>query len=213
MDSPLYTAIVEGDFSSAAEETQTLLDQGITPQEILNSHLLPAMNEVGRLYDEGDYFVPELLMASKGMQEAMTLLDPLLKAGGTQKLGYVVIGTVAGDMHDIGKNLVASMLEGAGYEVHDLGTDVSTEKFLDTACQALQSGVPRVLILLSALLTTTMPEMKKTIDAVRERKLTDQIKVLIGGAPTSESFAQQIGADGYSENAYWAVKLAEQFRI
>lgn len=205
--SPLSAAVVEGDFSAASQETSTLLDDGVTAQAVLNEHLIPAMNEVGRLYDEGEYFVPELLMAAKAMQDSMAVLDPYLKAGGVEKIGKIVIGTVAGDMHDIGKNLVASMLEGAGFEVTDLGVDVPVTKFVET----VKSVSGPMTLALSALLTTTMPQMKEIIDALDASGDRNRVRVMIGGAPVSERFAQEIGADGYSDSANAAVRLARSF--
>ena len=202
--STLFTAVVEGDFSSAPSEVEQLLNAGVTAQVILEEHLVPAMDEVGRLYDEGEYFVPELMLSSRAMQESMKLLDPVLKAGGVQKQGRVVIGTVSGDMHDIGKNLVASLLEGGGFDVTDLGVDVSPEKFVDAV---RQSDGP-VLVCLSALLTTTMPNMKRVIESLAAAGLRDRTRVLIGGAPVTEAFANEIGADGYSDSASAAVTLA-----
>lgn len=205
--SPLSQAVVEGDFEAAADETNALLAKDVSAQSILNEHLISAMDEVGRLYDEGEYFVPELLLASRAMQESMNVLDPLLKAGGIEKIGRIVIGTVAGDMHDIGKNLVASMLEGGGFEVVDLGVDVSTAKFVE----AVQSAAGPVTLALSALLTTTMPQMKAVIDALAAEGLRDRVKVMIGGAPVSERYAREIGADGYSDSANAAVLLARSY--
>lgn len=205
--SPLSAAVVEGDFSAAAQETDALLSGGVTAQAVLNEHLIPAMDEVGRLYDEGEYFVPELLMAAKAMQDSMAALDPHLKAGGVEKIGKIVIGTVAGDMHDIGKNLVASMLEGAGFEVTDLGVDVPVVKFVET----VKSVSGPMTLALSALLTTTMPQMKEIIDALTASGDRSRVRVMVGGAPVSERFARQIGADGYSDSANAAVGLARSF--
>lgn len=211
--SPLFTAVVDGDTDAVAQEVRALIDSGVRPELILQEHLLPAMEEVGRLFDEGDYFVPELMISSEAMKEAMALLDPLLKAGGVQKIGQVVIGTVAGDMHDIGKNLVASMLEGNGFDVTDLGVDVAPKRFIETARALLGADSSRapVLILLSALLTTTMPQMKSVIEQVAEAGLKERVRVLIGGAPVTQGYADSIGADGYSDSAYSAVKLARTF--
>jgi len=205
--SPLATAIIDGDISAVPDEVNRLLADGAEAGDILNQHLIPAMNEVGRLYDEGDYFVPELLISSKGMQEAMAILNPLLSAGGVEKVGRVIIGTVAGDMHDIGKNLVASMLEGGGFDVVDLGVDVKPAQFVD----AVKDSAGPVTVALSALLTTTMPQMKNIIDSLAAEGVRDRVKVMIGGAPVSENYARQIGADGYSDSANAAVQLARSF--
>ena len=206
-NSDLMTAIIEGDASSARTEANLLIQAGTEPREILEAHLVPAMNEVGRLFDEGDYFVPELLLSSRAMQEVMSALDPLLKAGGVEKIGRVIIGTVAGDMHDIGKNLVASMLEGGGFEVTDLGVDVAPEKFLD----AVRGSEGGVILALSALLTTTMPQMKTIIGRLQAEGLRERVKIMVGGAPVSKGFATEIGADGYSDSANAAVSLARGF--
>ena len=205
--SDLYMAIVDGDFDVAAEETQALLDAGATPVEILDNHVVPAMGEVGELFEEGEYFVPELLMAAKAAQEAMAILNPALKQAGVERQGFVVIGTVKGDMHDIGKNLVAATLEGAGFEVLDLGCNVAPETFVET----VKSHVGEKLFLcMSALLTTTIPQMKTTIDLLEAEGLRDKVKTLVGGAPVTQAFADEIGADGYSANAVEAVAVAKE---
>jgi methylmalonyl-CoA mutase cobalamin-binding domain/chain len=170
----------------------------------MDSHLVPAMTEVGRLFEENEYFVPELLISARAMQEVMKILNPLLKTSGVQKVGRVVIGTVKGDFHDIGKNLVASMLEGGGFDVVDLGVDVSAEKFADAARE--QNGS---IVAMSALLTTTMTQMKSVIEKLESDGLRSQCKVIIGGAPVTADFAKTIGADGYSDNANAAVALAK----
>jgi 5-methyltetrahydrofolate--homocysteine methyltransferase len=154
-------------------------------------------------FEAEDYFVPELLLSARAMKGALGLLRPLLAASGTQPTGRVVIGTVKGDLHDIGKNLVASLLEGAGFEVHDLGSDVSPEKFIEAARSKNAD-----LVALSALLTVTMPSMKTTIDALKQAGVRDRLKVMVGGAPVTRAYAEQIGADGFSEDASAAVALA-----
>ncbi|MBQ9874888.1 MAG: corrinoid protein [Thermoguttaceae bacterium] len=205
--SELYQAIVDGDFDIAEEETQALLDQGLTPSQILDEHVVPAMGEVGDLFDEGEYFVPELLMAAKAAQEAMALLNPLLKEAGAERQGRVVIGTVKGDMHDIGKNLVAATLEGAGFDVVDLGCNVAPEQFVD----AVRNGDGgKTFVAMSALLTTTIPQMKATIEALEAAGLKDSIKTLVGGAPVTREFADSIGADGYSQSANECVAVAKK---
>ena len=171
--SALFTAVVDGDTDVVLEEVRAMVASGVRAEAILQEHLLPAMEEVGRLYDEGDYFVPELMISSEAMKGAMEELDPLLKAGGVQKIGYVVIGTVSGDMHDIGKNLVAAMLEGNGFDVTDLGVDVSPARFVETARSILETSPESapVLILLSALLTTTVEKSIYTLRSRRERSM------------------------------------------
>ena len=162
------------------------------------------MGEVGRLFEENEYFVPEMLVAARAMQGGLAILKPHLAAGGSISAGKAVVGTVKGDLHDIGKNLVAMMLEGAGFEVVDLGTDVTPDKFV----KAVIEHKPHV-IGMSALLTTTMPSMSGTIKALQEAGVRDQVKVMIGGAPVTDGFARQIGADGYSPDASSAVRLAK----
>ncbi len=205
--SELYQSIVDGDFDMSADAAQELLDAGLSPTEILDEHVIPAMGEVGDLFDEGEYFVPELLMAAKAAQEAMSLLNPLLKQAGVERQGVVVIGTVKGDMHDIGKNLVAATLEGAGFEVVDLGCNVPPEKFVE-AVQAREGA--KTLVAMSALLTTTIPQMKSTIEALEAAGLRDSTKTLVGGAPVTQEFANSIGADGYSQSANECVAVAKQ---
>lgn len=201
----LYNAVVNGDATSAVAEVNNLIEQGIAPQAILEENLIPAMAEVGGLFENNEYFVPELLIAARAMQEGMKILNPLLKASGISKAGRVIIGTVQGDLHDIGKNLVASMLEGGGFEVVDLGVDVPAEKFVEEAKK--QDGT---IVCLSALLTTTMPQMRGVIDSMKKAGIRDSVKVMIGGAPVTQDFATEIGADGYSDNASAAVQLAKQ---
>jgi 5-methyltetrahydrofolate--homocysteine methyltransferase len=205
--SELYQTIVDGDFDVAEEAAQKLLDAGLTPSEILDEHVVTAMGEVGELFDEGEYFVPELLMAAKAAQEAMALLNPLLKQAGVERQGCVVIGTVKGDMHDIGKNLVAATLEGAGFEVVDLGCNAAPEQFVE-AVQAREGA--KTLVGMSALLTTTTPQMKLTIEALQNAGLGDVVKTMVGGAPVTQDFADSIGADGYSETANECVVLAKK---
>ena len=200
----IYTAVLEGDAAGAKSGVNAALAAGLNPETILKDGLIAAMGEVGRLFEENEYFVPEMLVAARAMQAGLTLLKPHLAAGGAVATGKVVIGTVKGDLHDIGKNLVAMMLEGAGFEVIDLGTDVSPEKFV----KAVLEHKPQ-LVGMSALLTTTMPGMGNTVKALTEAGLRQQVKVMIGGAPVTEAFARQIGADGYSTDASSAVRLAK----
>ena len=202
----LYDAVLNGDQKTAVAVTQEALAEGIAPLELITKYMVPAMDEVGRRFECEEYFVPELLLSARAMKGALELLRPLLAASGAQPAGRVVIGTVKGDLHDIGKNLVASMLEGGGFEVIDLGADVAPEKFI----QAVQEKVAQI-VALSALLTVTMPSMRKTIDALREAGVRDKVKVMVGGAPVTPQFAREIGADGYGENATAAVALARQF--
>lgn len=202
----LYDAILNGDQKTAVAVTQEALAEGCDPMELITKHMVPAMDEVGRRFECEEYFVPELLLSARAMKGSLELLRPLLAASGAQPAGRVVIGTVKGDLHDIGKNLVASMLEGGGFEVIDLGADVPPERFIE----AVREKNARI-VALSALLTVTMPAMRKTIDALKEAGVRDQIKVMVGGAPVTPQFAEEIGADGYGENATAAVALARKF--
>jgi 5-methyltetrahydrofolate--homocysteine methyltransferase len=186
------------------ENVQIAVDAGIAPEVILQQGLIPAMTEVGRLFEIGEYFVPEMLIAARAMQAGLAILKPRLVAANIAAAGKVVIGTVQGDLHDIGKNLVAMMMEGAGFEIVDLGTDVSPEKFVAAARDHNAN-----LMALSALLTTTMPKMEATIKAVQEAGLRDQVKVMIGGAPVTQGYADKIGADGYAADASRAASLAK----
>ncbi len=201
----LHEAIVAGNAKAAVEATKQALAAGTDALELVNREMVPAMDEVGRLFECEEYFVPELLLAARAMKGSLEILRPLLAASGAQPAGRVAIGTVKGDLHDIGKNLVGAMLEGAGFEVIDLGADVSAERFVE-AVRVQHVGV----ICLSALLTVTMPSMKATIDALREAGVRDRVKVLVGGAPVTQRFAEQIGADGFGENATAAVALARR---
>jgi 5-methyltetrahydrofolate--homocysteine methyltransferase len=201
----LFDAILDGDAKTAAAVTQEALAAGADPASLISEYMVPSMDEVGRRYEAEEYFVPELLLAARAMKAALALLRPLLTASGAQPAGRVVIGTVKGDLHDIGKNLVASMLEGGGFEVMDLGADVSPEKFIE----AVRSSGANI-VCLSALLTVTMPSMKKTIEAMETAGVRSQVKVFVGGAPVTAQYAQEIGADGFSESASGAVALARQ---
>jgi 5-methyltetrahydrofolate--homocysteine methyltransferase len=200
----IYNAVLEGDAAGAKAGVNAALTAGLAPEAILKDGLIAAMGEVGRLFEENEYFVPEMLVAARAMQGGLALLKPHLAAGGAISAGKVIIGTVKGDLHDIGKNLVAMMLEGAGFEIVDLGTDVAPEKFV----QAVIEHKPQV-IGMSALLTTTMPSMSATVKALQEAGLREQVKVIIGGAPVTDGFAKQIGADGYSADASSAVRLTK----
>ena len=200
----LYDAILNGDAKKAHDATQAALAAGAAPMDLITGSMVPAMDEVGRLFEAEEYFVPELLLAGRAMRSALELLRPVMAASGEKLSTRVVIGTVKGDLHDIGKNIVGSMLEGGGFEVIDLGSDVSPEKFV----AAVEEQKPQI-VCLSALLTVTMPAMKTTIDALKTAGLRSQVKVLIGGAPVTMQYAKEIGADGYSENASGAVSLVK----
>jgi 5-methyltetrahydrofolate--homocysteine methyltransferase len=201
----LYDAIVQGNAPQARSFTEQALKQGADPQELLRTAMIPAMDEVGRRFEQNEYFVPELLIAARAMKGALELIRPLLTARGSEPVGRVAIGTVKGDLHDIGKNIVAAMLEGGGFEIIDLGVDVSPEKFV-TAVKDKRANI----VALSALLTTTMPSMKTTIEALKQAGERQKVKVMIGGAPVTQKYADEIGADGYSDNAGAAVALARR---
>jgi corrinoid protein of di/trimethylamine methyltransferase len=203
--SDLYDAILNGDAKKAHAATEAALAAGDVPMDLIQESMVPAMDEVGRLFECEEYFVPELLLSGRAMKSAMGLLKPLLSAAGQKMAVRVIIGTVKGDLHDIGKNIVSSMLEGSGFEVIDLGADVSPEMFV----AAVEERKPQV-VCMSALLTVTMPAMKLTIDALKTAGLRTQVKVLIGGAPVTMQYAKEIGADGYSENASGAVGMVKQ---
>jgi 5-methyltetrahydrofolate--homocysteine methyltransferase len=201
----LYAAVVSGDAKTTHDLTQQALADGVDPLKLVNQYLVPAMDEVGRRFECNEYFVPELLISARAMSAALDLVRPLLTARGEKPLARVAIGTVKGDLHDIGKNLVASLLEGGGFEIIDLGVNVAPEKFI----QAVRDK-QATIVAMSALLTTTMPAMKTTIDALKQAGVREQVKVLIGGAPITQKYADEIGADGYSENAVGAVALARK---
>jgi len=201
----LYDSVVSGDAKATQAITQQALADGVDPLKLVNEYMVPAMDEVGRRFEANEYFVPELLISARAMKAALELIRPLLTARGDQPLGRVAIGTVKGDLHDIGKNLVGSLLEGGGFEVIDLGVNVTPEKFIETV-NAKNANI----IAMSALLTTTMPAMKTTIDALKQAGVRSKVKVLIGGAPITQKYADEIGADGYSENAVGAVALAKK---
>jgi 5-methyltetrahydrofolate--homocysteine methyltransferase len=204
----IYTGVLEGGRAHVRAGVSAALEAGVTPDEILNDAMVAAMAEVGRRFEEGEYYVPELLIAARAMQEGMALLRPHLVQADVRPAGRVVLGTVRGDLHDIGKNLVAMMLEGAGFEVIDLGTDVAPERFVT----AVREKRPDLLAL-SALLTTTMPNMRVTIKALEAAGVRDSVRVIVGGAPLTEAFAQQIGADGFAPDASRAVTLARSLVV
>ena len=200
----IFSGIIDGDKELVQANVQLALEDGIDPAAILNQGMIAAMAEVGRRFEEGDNFVPEMLIAARAMQSGLALLKPALQQADVPPAGTVIIGTVKGDLHDIGKNLVSMMLEGAGFEIVDLGTDVSPEKFSD----AVQNHKAQI-VAMSALLTTTMPNMKTTIQALQNSGLRDRVKIIIGGAPVTETYARDIGADGYAPDASRAVTLAK----
>jgi len=203
--STLRKAVIEGDAAVAVTATRKALDEGVLPLELISQGIAPAMGEVGKLFEEGEYFVPELLMAARATKDIFAILRPMLAQSGAKPTGHVVLGTVQGDLHDIGKNLVAAMLEGGGFEVTDLGVDVPPETFI-----AAVKGKPVQIVGLSALLTTTMPAMKKTIEAFRAAGIREQVKIMVGGAPITQIYADAIGADGYGESAASSVDLARR---
>lgn len=199
----IFDAILEGERSTAKAGVEQALADHLDPLVILDA-MITAMAEVGRLFEEGEYFVPEMLISARSMQEGMSILKPRLVAADVKPAGVVVAGTVKGDLHDIGKNLVCMMLESAGFQVIDLGSDVTPEKFVT----AVREQHPNLLAM-SALLTTTMPNMKLVVEALNQAGVRDQVKVMIGGAPVTDAYALEIGADGYSQDASRAVKLAK----
>ena len=203
--SRLFQAILDGKSDEAAAATKEAIAQNIAPQDLINSQMIRAMGEVGQRFQDGKAFVPQLLMAGRAMKAALEILKPMMAGTASTSLGKVVIGTVKGDLHDIGKNLVASMLEGCGFEVVNIGIDVSADKFIE----AVKENQPDILCM-SALLTTTMGYMKEVIDALEKAGIRDQVKVMVGGAPVTQGFADEIGADGYSDNANSAVAVAKQ---
>ncbi|HOF87873.1 MAG TPA: corrinoid protein [Armatimonadota bacterium] len=196
--------IIKGKKGPAVELTREALDEGIGPEAIISNGLIAGMAVVGERFKKNEFYVPEVLIAARAMHACMDLLKPLLEESGVQPVGKVIIGTVKGDLHDIGKNLVAMMLQGNGFEVVDLGVDVAPEKFIDSV---KETGA--TVIALSALLTTTMPGMKQTIDALQAAGVRDNVKVMIGGAPVTQKFSDEIGADGYAPDAASAVDLAK----
>jgi len=201
----LTEAVIDGDAKTTKALVAQALAERVDPQELVSKYLIPSMDEVGRRFECNEYFVPELLISARAMKGALELVRPLLAKSGAKPIGKVAIGTVKGDLHDIGKNLVAAMLEGGGFEVVDLGVDVGADKFV-AAVQDRGVGI----ICLSALLTTTMPAMKDVLRALKEAGMRDKVRVMIGGAPITQQYADEIGADGYSENASSAVTLARR---
>ena len=204
----LYDAILTGNKAKAEATTKAALEANVNPSELVAQYMIPAMDEVGKRFECNEYFVPELLIAARAMKASMEILTPHLLKSGAKRTGRVVIGTVQGDLHDIGKNLVASMLEGGGFEVIDLGVDVPADKFVEAV-----KGSDGSIIALSALLTTTMTMMKTVIEALEKAGVRNKTRVMIGGAPITQQFADEIGADGYSDNASAAVALARKLVI
>jgi len=202
----IATCILEGDAETAARLTQDALDEGLPASEIMDNGLVVGMNEVGVRFRAGDMFVPEVLMSAEAMQAGSVILRPLLAASGARRAGKVLLGTVKGDLHDIGKNLVGMMCEGAGFEVIDLGFNVDPEAFI----KGITEHQPQV-IGMSAMLTTTMRAMGHTIQALEEAGLRDTVKIMVGGAPVDAEFARRIGADGYGSNGPAGAELAKQF--
>jgi len=202
----IYEAILNGKHKDAVTYTNAVIEEGISPKDIIDNYLIKAMEEIGRRFERQEVFVPELLIAGRAMKASLSILQPLLKEDDSvSHLGKVVIGTVKGDLHDIGKNLVGSMFEGCGFEVIDVGIDADIEKFIS----AIRENDANILGM-SALLTTTMPYMKSVIDALKEAGLRDKVKVMVGGAPVSERFASEIGADGYTSGANAAIAKAKE---
>jgi 5-methyltetrahydrofolate--homocysteine methyltransferase len=201
-------AILDGNKNQAMAKVDEALKAGLDASTILNDGLIAPMNEVGRLFEDGEYFVPEMLVSARAMQAGLENLKPAMKAADVKSAGTVIVGTVKGDLHDIGKNLVSMMLEGAGYIIRDLGTDVAPEMFV---AEVSKGDVD--IIAMSALLTTTMPNMKVTIDALKQAGVRENVKIIVGGAPLTDAYALEIGADGYASDASKAVKLARSFVI
>ncbi len=201
----LREGVIEGQANVAVEKVKKALDEGIAADVILNDGLIAAMSKVGQMYEEGVVFVPEMLIAARAMDKALQILRPYLVEQGVKPLGKVAIGTVKGDLHDIGKKLVAMMLEGSGFEIIDLGIDAAPEKFVD----AVQNRGANV-IALSALLTTTMPNMKNVVEALKQSGVRDKVRIIIGGAPVNQAYADQIGADGYAPDASSAVRKVRE---
>ena len=202
----LFEAILNGKHTEALAITEKAIAENVSPKTLIENYMIKAMEEIGRRFERQEAFVPELLMAGRAMKTSLTFLQPILKnSGASVTIGKVVIGTVKGDLHDIGKNLVASMFEGCGFEVIDVGVDADSDKFINAVKEHNAD-----IIGLSALLTTTMPYMKTVITAVTEAGLREKVKIMIGGAPVTESFAKEIGADGYSDSANSAVIKAKE---
>jgi len=205
----IFDLVIKGKAKLIAEKILEAVEAGENPQALLNDGMIAAMDELGAKFSEGEIFVPEMMISAKAMKNGVEALKPYLAEDASSGVGSVVIGTVAGDMHDIGKNLVAMMLESAGFEIFDLGCDVSPDAFV----QAVKDNPKITIVCCSALLTTTMSSMRKTIDAFAEAGMREQVKILIGGAPVTQDYCDEIGADGYSDDAASAVQLAKSFVI
>ena len=201
----LYEAILGGKLEQSVEVTNQAIAEGVEPQAIINGYMIKAMEEVGQRFQRGEAFVPNLLMAARAMKGSLDILKPLMKGDASTSLGKVVIGTVKGDLHDIGKNLVAMMIESAGFEVIDLGVDVPVEKFIE----AVRENPDVKVVGVSALLTTTMPAMKETVEALNKEDFRKDIKIMVGGAPITPEFAEEIGADAYTADAASAAQVAK----
>lgn len=201
----LYDAILVGKLEDAVKVTKIAVEEGMTPHEIINQYMIKAMEEIGSRFEAGKVFVPNLLMSARAMRGALDVLKPLMQGQGDSYIGKIVIGTVKGDLHDIGKNLVASMFEGCGFEVINLGVDVSSDKFISAALENQAD-----IICMSALLTTTMNYMKEVVAAVEASELKGKVKIMVGGAPVNDAFAKAIGADAYTSNANAAVVMAKK---
>jgi len=200
----IYDGVMSGSAAEVPLKVKAALEAGLPPATILNEGMIAAMNTVGKLFEEGEFFVPEMLISARAMQAGLAVLKPNLALADIKSTGRVVAGTVKGDLHDIGKNLVCMLLEGAGFEVIDLGTDVTPDRFIEVIKEGRAD-----LVVLSALLTTTMPNMRATIEGLKASGLRDKAKVMIGGAPVTQTYADQIGADGYAPDASRAVALAK----
>ena len=200
----LIEAVIKGDIKTAVAETQSVLDAGSNARDILDKGLIAGMDEVGERFSKGQMFVPQMLRSAKTMKECMMLLEPFFQEGDITSKGKVLIGTVKGDLHDIGKNLVSMMMEGAGFTITDLGVDVSPESFVQKAKE-----IEPDIVAMSALLSTTMPSMPLTIEALNKARIRDKVKVMIGGAPVTEKYAQEIKADSYASDAGSAVAKAK----
>ena len=201
----LYDAILVGKLEDAVKVTKIAVEEGMTPHEIINQYMIKAMEEIGSRFEAGKVFVPNLLMSARAMRGALDVLKPLMQGQVDSYIGKIVIGTVKGDLHDIGKNLVASMSEGCGFEVINLGVDVSSDKFISAALENKAD-----IICMSALLTTTMNYMKEVVAAVEASELKGKVKIMVGGAPVNDAFAKAIGADAYTSNANAAVVMAKK---
>ena len=200
----LKDSIIKGDQNTAKEITEAAIAEGMDPEAILNEGLIAGMDVIGKAFKKNEVYVPEVLIAARAMKTAMELLEPKLVEKGVEPAGTVVMGTVQGDLHDIGKNLVSMMLEGAGFEVNDLGVDVQPDTFVQAARDGAQ------VIGMSALLTTTMVSMEKTLQALEEANIHRDVKVIVGGAPVTEDYAQQIGADAFAQDASSAARVVSQ---